>query len=182
MWELMNEPNCSGDSSGACPDHLWRWAKVTSEAIKALDPCRPISLGTIRVDPTEEQFKRLHALETVDVVSIHKYASAWWEKEIAVARELNKPVLIGEVFAEAYDESCRHAFDRAPEKRAAVVAADMARAWAEGVDGYLLWQYAHGAVRIGDRIQYFCGKYDYFQDDPVWPLLKAAPVSRVPLP
>lgn len=181
MWELMNEPNCSTEPTGNCPANLTRWAQVVSEEIKALDPCHPITTGVIRIDLGEEHYWQLHAIPTIDVVSIHKAADLWLADEVRVARELGKPVLIGEVYQQAYNESCQHAFDRAPEKRAAIVAADLQQALAEGVDGYLLWQYGHGRVVVEGYVSYYCGIYDYLQDDPVWELLKTAPVSRAPI-
>jgi len=180
IWELMNEPNCSGDTIGNCPDNMVRWAKAVSEEIKTLDPCHLISVGVIRIDPTAEHYERLHALPSIDVVSIHKGADVWPSEEIEIARKLNKPVLIGEVYSEAYDKGCQRLYDRGEEKRAAIIAADMARAWATGVDGYLLWQYGHGSIMVGKEISHYCGIHDYMRDDPVWQILKAAPVPRLP--
>jgi len=182
MWELMNEPNCSTDTVGSCPDNMVRWAKAVSEEIKALDPCRPITTGTMRIDPTEEHYRRLHALPTIDVVSIHKSANHWPADEIRIARELNKPVLIGEVYARAFDKRCQRLHDGVTTERARIIASDLTQAWAEGIDGYLLWQYAHGRVVVGDQVSYYCGVYDYPPDDPVWKVLKAAPVTRLSIP
>ena len=179
MWELMNEPNCSTDTEGGCPGNMVRWAKAVSEEIKAIDPCHLVTTGTLRADPPEGHFRDLHALETIDVVSIHKAADLWLEREIAIAAELNKPVLLGEIYARGYDKSCQPLGAMALEDRAELVAADMSRAWAEGVDGYLLWQYGHGRVQVGEQIQYYCNGYDYLRDDPVWALLGSAPVPRL---
>ena len=182
MWTLMNEPNCSTDTTGSCPGNMVRWATVVSEEIKRLSPCHLVTTGTIRVDPTEEHYRNLHAIPTIDVVSIHRAADLWLEKEIQIARELAKPVLLGEVYARAYGRSCDLMADGILEKRAELIAADMERSWAEGVDGYLLWQYGHGRLEVGDQVQYYCEGYDYLRGDPIWSLMASAPVSRVPLP
>jgi hypothetical protein len=181
-WELMNEPNCSTDTTGACPGNMVRWAKTVSEEIKALDPCHLITTGTIRIDPTREHYRNLHALPTIDIVSIHKAADLWLEKEIAVAKALNKPVLIGEVYARGYDKGCNQLYDGAFQDRLEVVREDMAKAWQAGVDGYLLWQYGHGRLVVGDQVQHYCGGYDYLEGDPIWELLQKATVPRVPVP
>jgi hypothetical protein len=168
MWELMNEPNCSTDTAGGCPGNMLRWAKAVSQEIKTLAPCHLITTGTIRIDGDAEHYASLHAIETIDVVSIHKAADLWLEREIEIADQLQKPVLIGEVYARGYDKSCRPMRDGILQERSEQVAADMARAYAAGVDGYLLWQYGHGRVEVGDQVQYYCNGYDYLPQDPIW--------------
>ncbi len=180
MWELMNEPNCSGDTLGTCPAHMVAWAETVSKEIKALAPCHLVTTGTIRIDPTEEHYRQLHALPDIDVVSIHKAADLWLEGEIRVAHELDKPVLIGEIHAIAYDAGCHELHAGVLDERAKVIAADMDRAWAQGVDGYLLWEYGHGRVVVGEQESNYCGGHDYMQGDPVWGILQAAPVTRGP--
>jgi len=180
MWELMNEPNCSGGDEN-CPGNMLRWAEAVSKEIKALSPCHLVTTGTIRIDVGgEAYYSSLHALPAIDVVSIHRAADLWLEDEIRVARELDKPVLVGEIYAVAQDGGCKPLYDGVREDRAKLIAEDLDRTWAEGVDGYLLWEYGHGTVVNGEQIQYYCGGMDYLQDDPVWPLLQAAPVTRAP--
>ncbi len=178
MWELMNEPNCSGDIYGNCPAHLVRWAAQVSREIKALDPCHLISVGVMRIDPTRETYLCLHAIPTVDVISIHRPVGVEYLGEMEVARELNKPVFVGEAYSEAYDEGCHLLYDGVLAERAEKIAADLAQSLAEGVDGYLLWQYGHGQVVRDGEVNYYCGMQDYMRDDPVWEVLRQAPVSR----
>ena len=41
-------------------------------------------------------------------------------------------------------------------------------------DGGHTWQYAYGSVGRGtDQVQHYCGVFDYFDDDPVWNVIKA---------
>ena len=176
MWELMNEPNCSPEGQRkSCLDALYRWAKTSVEAIRAIDPCRPISLGTIWIggyNPVEEtQFERLHRIEGVGIISVHKPATAWYWREVRLAEKLNMPIFFGEIHHQALDEGCRPLPGQI-EERARIIEADLQRAAEAGVDGYLLWQFAHDPIPNpnGDPT-YYCGTLDYFLDDPVWEVL-----------
>jgi len=176
MWELMNEPNCAPEGQRkSCLDALYRWAKTSVAAIRAIDPCRPISLGTIWIggyNPVEEaQFERLHRIDGVGIISVHKPATAWYWREVRLAEKLNMPIFFGEIHQQAFDESCRPLPGKV-EKRAQIIEADLKRAGEAGVDGYLLWQFAHDPIQHpnGD-VTYYCGTLDYFLDDPVWDVL-----------
>jgi hypothetical protein len=176
MWELMNEPNCSPEGQRkSCLDALYRWAKQSVEAIRAIDPCRPISLGTLWIggyNPVEEtQFERLHRIAGVGIISVHKPATAWYWREVRLADKLNMPIFFGEIHHQALDESCRPLPGQV-EERARVIEADLQRAAEAGVDGYLLWQFAHDPIPNpnGDPT-YYCGTLDYFLDDPAWAVL-----------
>lgn len=170
-WELMNEPTCGpqGFSQG-CLDAEFGWVKETSEAIKALDPCRPVSVGTTGYlwgsEPDRTNFRRMHALPSVDLVSIHKQVGSEEEDIVDVARDLGKPWFFGEVYYRVYDDACRPIRTEMLGKRADAVAADIRKSLDAGASGYLLWQYAAGPVDMGGRIQWFCGWYEYFRDDP----------------
>ena len=85
----------------------------------------------------------------------------------------DKPVMIGEVWSQAYKENCRPLSTTATQERAAKIEADLARSTEYGVDGYLLWNYSHGAVMKEKSKEYFCSTYGYFEGDPVFPLLGA---------
>lgn len=178
MWELMNEPTCPGSDSGPdCWDALYRWAEATSREIKRLDPNHLVSVGTQNAgfdDQAKGVFRRIHALETIDLVSVHRQAGRLPETELAIAHELGKPVYFGEVFVRGHDESCQPLSGQALEQRAQRVADDLRQSQQAGVDGYLLWQYAYGGVNMGSHIEYFCGVFDYFADDPVWGVIKAS--------
>jgi hypothetical protein len=181
MWELMNEPACpAGDSGKDCWDALYRWAQVTSREVKRLDPNHLVSAGTQGAGFDElamDAFRRIHALDSIDVVSVHgqggKLDEGERKKEIAIAHELGKPLYFGEIAIRGHDESCQALSSEALKMRAQAIDVDMQLSIELGVDGYLLWQYAYGGVDLGSHVQYFCGAFDYFADDPVWKVLKA---------
>jgi len=180
MWELMNEPTCPAqDADRACWEALLNWAQVTSQEIKTLDPNHLVSAGTQRAGFSAraiETFRRIHALPTIDVVSVHgqagKLDQGERELERSIAHELGKPVYFGEVYQRGMDEDCRPLAEARLVERAAAISRDLTQLTATGVDGYLLWQYAYGAVELEDgRTQHFCGVYDYADKDPVWDVL-----------
>ena len=178
LWELMNEPTCPANDSGqGCWDSLYRWAEVTSGEIKWLDPNHLVAVGSQHAgfdDKALESYRRVHALSTVDLVSVHREAGKLAEKESAIAHELGKPLYVGEVYVRGHDESCQPLPNGALQGRAQSIADDLQRSLEDGADGYLLWQYAYGGVDMGSHIEYFCGVFDYFADDPVWGVIKAA--------
>jgi len=187
MWELMNEPTCpAADAGQDCWDALYRWAQTTSEEIRRLDPNHLISVGTQRagfVSGAMEAFRRFHSLDSIDAISLHgevgKLGQDEFEQEMAIARELGKPVYLGELYMHGADEGCQPLLAEALQQRAEAVARDSAQTREAGVDGYLLWQYGYpDGVDMGSHIQYFCGVYDYFDDDPVWEVFKEHTVNR----
>jgi hypothetical protein len=92
-----------------------------------------------------------------------------------MAHELGKPIYFGEVAVLGHDEGCRPLPDDALQNRARAVADDLEAAREAGIDGYLLWQFAYGSVDMGGgHIQHYCGVFDYFSDDPVWSVIRAA--------
>ena len=187
VWEVMNEPWCGANNEFSDP-HCYRilqaWAEDTTGLIRRLDPCRPISLGTmgVRHTPLEaEAFRRLHTIDTVDIVSMHRVPQDWYThpQELDIARELGKPVMIGEVWVMAYKENCSPISGDAVRQRAERLDQDMRKALELGVDGYLLWNFAPGLVTSKDgQTRFFCGVNDYFRDDPVGPLMRALPIRR----
>lgn len=183
MWELMNEPNCGpeGDRQ-SCLDAEYGWAKKTSELIKALDPCHLVSIGTSGVvtwtPGGEGNFRRMHALPSVDIISVHKEVNKEMDNEVRLARELGKPLFIGEAYYQVYDDRCQVIRQEMLGERADAVERDIRATFEQGSSGYLLWQYAPGPVDMGGAIQWFCGIYDYLRDDPthariresIWPI------------
>jgi endo-1,4-beta-mannosidase len=180
MWELMNEPTCPAeDADRACWDALYRWAQTTSLEIKRLDANHLVSAGTQRAgfEPQAiEAFRRIHALPTIDIVSVHgqagKLEQGERKLERAIAEELGKPIYFGEVYRHGMDDHCRALPEATLRERAAAIASDIDQLAATRVDGYLLWQFAYGTVEREDGTrQHFCGVYDYGEDDPVWEVL-----------
>jgi len=176
IWELMNEPGCGPEGgSQSCLDTLYKWVVASAAEIKAIDPDRPISIGTMRAGWSEAEkhnYYRMHALDTIDVVSIHKRASRRPQPELDTAQQLEKPVVIGEVWSQAYKENCRPLTSTATQERARRIEADLIHCAEDGVDGYLLWEYAHGAVVKEKGKEYFCSIYGYFQGDPAFAALR----------
>jgi hypothetical protein len=175
-WELMNEPGCGPEGgSQSCLDVLYKWVAAASSEIKALDPRHLISIGTMRAGWTEAErgnYYRMHALDTIDIVSVHKRAGREPLPELETAEALGKPVMIGEVWSQAYKENCLPLSTTATQERATKIQADLARSTEYGIDGYLLWNYSYGAVMKEKSKEYFCSTYGYFQGDPVFPLLR----------
>jgi len=171
VWELMNEPTCGSEGlSQSCLDAEYGWAKETSEAIKALDPCRPITVGTSGFvwgnGPDLDNFRRMHALPSIDLASIHKEVGKAEEYITEIVESVQKPWFFGEVYYKVYNDGCQLIRSGLLEERANAVEADIRASLDAGASGYLLWQYAAGAVDMGDKIQWFCGWYEYFRDDP----------------
>ena len=184
IWELMNEPGCGPEGgSQSCLDTLYKWVAVASAEIKALDPDRPISIGTMRAGWSEAEkhnYYRMHALDTIDVVSVHKRASRRPQPELDTAQQLGKPVLIGEVWSQAYKDNCRPLTSTAIQERSRKIEADLMRCLEDSVDGYLLWNYSHGAVEKGNGKEYFCSIYGYFPGDPTFAALRQWQEKNVP--
>jgi len=181
MWELMNEPTCpAADADRACWEALHRWAQVTSQEVRRLDPYHLISVGTQRAGFDERAiatFRSMHALDTVDIVSVHgqggRVAKGGRQLERDIAHELGKPIFFGEIYLRGHDKQCQPLSGDALHTRAQTIAEDIRQSWAADIDGYLLWQYAFGRVGSEDQPgQYYCGVFDYFGDDPVWKVLK----------
>lgn len=181
MWELMNEPTCPAeDADRACWEALYRWAEVTSQVVKGLDPYHLISVGTQRAGFDEraiDAFRNIHALDTIDIVSVHgqggRVAKGGRQLERDIAHELGKPIFFGEIHLRGHNKQCQPLSSEALHTRAQTIAADIEQSWAAGIDGYLLWQYAFGRLGSDDEPgQYYCGVFDYFSNDPVWKVLK----------
>ncbi|MGB9879300.1 MAG: cellulase family glycosylhydrolase, partial [Anaerolineae bacterium] len=171
MWELMNEPTCPAeDANPSCWNAFVRWAEVTSGEIKRLDPNHLVAVGTQHAgfdDQALDAFRRVHALDTIDIISVHWNVGGTPQKELDIARELGKPVYLGETYMLAYDKECHLLSDSILEERAQAVAHDIERSRQLGIDGYLLWQYIHDG----------CGVTDYLPTDPVWQVIRSVSSS-----
>lgn len=168
MWELMNEPTCPAeDANPSCWNAFVRWAELASGEIKRLDPNHLVAVGTQHAgfdDQALDAFRRVHALDTIDIISVHWNIGGTPQKELDIARELGKPLYLGETYMVAYDKDCHLLSDDILERRAQAVAHDIERSRELGIDGYLLWQYVHDG----------CGITDYLPTDPVWQVIRAA--------
>jgi hypothetical protein len=119
----------------------------------------------------------MHALDTIDIVSVHteggRVAKGGRQLERDIAHELGKPIFFGEVYMRGLNKGCQPLSDDVLQRRAQAIGEDIRQSREAGIDGYLLWQYAHcfGGPE-GGRGDCFCGVFDYYADDPVWAVLK----------
>jgi hypothetical protein len=169
LWQLMGEPSCAPEGgTRSCYNALVGWASTASREIKRLDPCRPVAVGMISVGGPqpqgEEAWRKMHALPSIDAVTIHAWTDVWYERELRIADELDLPVLYTEVYHRAYKKNGRLLHKGILEERVTTLEEYMQRSFEAGVDGIILWQYIHEG---------YCGELDYDQSDPVWEVLGA---------
>jgi hypothetical protein len=174
LWQLMGEPSCAPEGGKrSCYNSLVHWAKVASEEIKKLDPCRPVAVGMISVGGPqpqgEEAWREMHSLPSIDAVTVHIWTNVWYERELRIAEELDLPVLYTEVYHRAYKKNGRLLHKGILEERAPIIEDFMQRSFEAGVDGVILWQYIH---------QGYCGELDYNQGDPVWKVLQSFSIEQ----
>jgi aromatic ring-cleaving dioxygenase len=169
LWQLMVEPNCAPEGwRQSCCNALVEWARVASEEIKKLDPCRPVAVGMISIggyQPHEEEaWRKMHSFPSIDVMTVHLWTDWRLEREMRIAKELNLPVVYTEVYRQAYKKNGTLIRGGILEERVATIEDFMKRSFDAGVDGIILWQYIH---------QGYCGELDYNQEDPVWKVLQS---------
>jgi hypothetical protein len=169
LWQLMGEPSCAPEGgTQSCYNSLVEWARVASEEIKRLDPCRPVAVGMISVEGPqpqgEEAWRKMHSFPSIDAVTIHVWTNVWYERELRIADELDLPVLYTEVYHRAYKKNGRLLHEGILEERVDTIEEFMQRSFDAGVDGIILWQYIHEG---------YCGELDYNQEDPVWKVLQS---------
>lgn len=173
-WEPLNEPNCGdGRFDETCVKTIRDWVVGTARSIRGLDACHLVSSGMIgagNFDLDQDSYRRLHKKDEIDLISVHRDIRRDADLELELAADADKPIVYGEIYDIANDEGCSPLGGAAgPAGRAGRVADDLAQAWQDGVDGYLLWDLNLGQVRKtnGDR-GYYCSKFGYALDDPVW--------------
>jgi hypothetical protein len=174
LWQLMGEPSCAPEGGKrSCYNSLVEWARVASEEIKELHPCRPVAVGMISVggyQPQEEEaWRKMHTFPSIDAVTVHIWTNVWYERELRIADELNLPVLYTEVYHRAYKKNGRLLRPGILEKRVPIIEDFMQRSFEAGVDGIILWQYIH---------QGYPGELDYDQSDPVWKVLRSFSIEQ----
>jgi hypothetical protein len=176
LWELINEPNCGdGRYDDGCLKTMRDWLVMAAGMVRALDPCRPISPGLIGAGnfaSEQDLYARLQAKGVIDVASVHRRTDQPWTIEAELAD--GDAVVFGEVYDRAYGEDCLLLAPDAAQARARRVRDDLREALDDGVAGYLLWDYAAGAVRrSGGEVKYYCSPFGYEADDPLWSALVA---------
>ncbi len=180
FWELANEPNCGGDFDAECLDTIKDWLIGRSIEVRAIDVCHLVTTGMIgagNFDFEHAEYRSIHRRDTIGVVSAHRRTEESREREIEIAEDLEKPIIYGEIYDIAFDDDCQP-LDGGGEmkRRAGRVKDDLRDARRDGVDGYILWALAVGAVeRPNGTIKHYCGPPDYELSDPVWQKLAEDP-------
>lgn len=174
LWQLMGEPSCAPEGgTRSCYNALVEWARVASEEIKRLDPCRPVAVGMISVGGPqpqgEEAWRKMHSFPSIDAVTVHVWTNVWYERELRIAAELDLPVLYTEVYHRAYKKNGRLLHEGILEERIDDIEDFMSKSFDAGVDGIILWQYIYEG---------YCGELDYDQEDPVWDVLQSFSIEQ----
>jgi endo-1,4-beta-mannosidase len=158
MWQVMNEAeNKARNETCGSFEHFSRFAKEVTDQIRSLDPNHLISLGTVgdsQCGLVGDQYIALHSHPNVNVLEVHDYSRdkeplpAFIEMRIATAKELGKPLFVGEAGIQA----------SVPE-RPSLLKSKIESAMNLGAAGYLIWSYRNNASG-GDG-------YDFDFDDPI---------------
>lgn len=173
MWELINEPSCGdGKHDDACVEVIRDWLRMMARRVKAIDACHVVSTGMIgdgNYENEEKSYRMIHRTDAIEILSVHKRSVDTRESELELADDEERPIFYGEIYDEIYDEGCQTlGGDRTPEARAERVKSDLRQAIEDGVDGYVLWDFAPGIV--GKKT--YCSKFGYALDDPLWGKLR----------
>jgi endo-1,4-beta-mannosidase len=140
MWQLVNE----AESPDAAV--LYGFAREASALVKSIDQRHLVSLGTIgtgQAGTTGDHYRRLHELDTIDLVEAHDYGHerepmpAAIARNMSVALALGKPFFIGEAGIAAPQPMHPFGF----EERAQLFEAKLASAFDRGASGYLVWSF-----------------------------------------
>lgn len=177
-WEVINEPNCNGPVDDGCLKTIRDWVKMSSGMIRTLDACHLISSGMIGAgnDANEVDNYRKINKNAIQILSVHRRSNEARPTELAIASEETRPLFYGEIYDVGYDEHCAPLDDgKVLAQRADRIKDDLRQAIQDGVDGYLLWDYAAGRIRRtnGDYKDY-CSTFGYAHDDPLWSKLANA--------
>ena len=185
-WEPINEPNCGeGRFDEACVKTIRDWVVGMARSIKGIDACHLVSSGMIgagNFDLDQESYRRLHKKDEIDLISVHRGIETDAVLERELSADIGKPVFYGEIYDIANDDSCQPLRGgQGPGGRAGRVAGDLASAWEDGVAGYLLWDLNLGRLRKANGDDgYYCSKFGYPFEDPLWERLAAD--NLVPAP
>jgi mannan endo-1,4-beta-mannosidase len=146
-WELLNEPRGTGlDGEGAA---MRAWVDELGEVVKAHAPGHLVGTGEEGFEPN---FRRNTASPFIDFGSVHFYpedwgipaeetaaaGARWFSEHDAVARELGKPLFIGEF-------GLRNEGRFPLESRRAMYRGWLRCAWRLGVGASAPWMFAYDA-------------------------------------
>jgi len=120
-WQLGNEPRLNPDGQPTRRAEMLAWAREATQLIRELAPHHLISTGSegvIGMNDSEEVYGELHALGTIDYLTVHIWPFNWkWfdpargaetlptvkantraylARHVTVARQLGKPLVLEE--------------------------------------------------------------------------------------
>jgi len=164
IWELANEPNCGeGRHDDDCLETIRGWVGRMATRAAAIDPCRPVSTGMIgdgNYENEKKSFRIVNRKDGIGIVSVHRRSTDEKRSELEFATDEGLPIFYGEIYDVAYDEGCSPlSGDHSPQERADRIKSDLRQAVQDGVDGYLLWEYATSGE---------CSTFGFESDDPLW--------------
>lgn len=183
MWQLVNEGEVRDTPAGGCADEAANfavfhdWATDVSALVKSLDPNHLVSLGTLgsgQCGTSNDYYRQLHALPTIDLCEVHDYGSAlpiygdqWNGLQVRIDQcaALDKPLFVGEVGINP-SQVGGTLIDRA------VVLDEKIRVQRDrGIVGHLAWAWT---VNASDS-----AGFDIGADDPVLEVLTNTPPATV---
>ena len=167
FWQIANEAET--ESNGACAtgvesnghqrsaNVLRRFADDMGATLKAADPNHLVSLGTIgtgQCGAAGAEYRYVHASPAIDMCEFHDYnhatqplpGDAWngFAVRVGQCNAIGKPMLIGEsgIVADAGADGGSSGTITAASllRRANFFSAKLDAAFANGADGYLLWE------------------------------------------
>ena len=170
FWQLVNEAETSsgaicnrtpeperfGNNVGRSANILRAFADEMTRTIKRVDPNHLVSLGTIgsgQCGAQEDEYQFVHA-GRVDLCEYHDYGDVTQaipddgfnrlRQRIDQCNALGKPLVVGEagIVADVGDDgqSTGSITIETLGRRAALFNAKLSAAFAEGIDGYLIWE------------------------------------------
>jgi mannan endo-1,4-beta-mannosidase len=160
MWQIMNEAESKDTNNKQDFQALYSFAKDISFYMKSLDPNHLISLGTVGsgLPGTQgDDYRRLHALQTINVLEYHDYNSDTsplppnLSQRFVDSRVLNKPLFVGEA---GIKSQCAGSGCYTPKQRADLFRAKMSAFFREGGAGYLIWSYRDNHYNPGQVYEF----------------------------
>lgn len=171
FWQLMNEAESANADDGTYGVTLLRrFADDVGQLVKSSDPNHLLSFGTIgsgQNGAPGDNYTTIHASPYIDLAEVHDYSTASTVLDgdsfnglalrVQQARELNKPIFVGEFGNQLGSPSAETL-----ERRAALFDAKLSAYFASGFTGALQWNYTAFPV---------AGTYDISATDPAMAVL-----------
>jgi len=148
MWQMMNEAEIKVAAGGACGSSatLKTWADDIAALIKSIDTNHLVCVGSLGIQQCGilgDDYQTLHSGSNIDICEYHDYAypseamptgSSKLSHRLTQAAALGKPIFVGEM-----------AMDQAEANRTTWMTSKINTQFAQGVAGYLLWNWVRGA-------------------------------------